>query len=292
LIRCEVHRLFSTWESISDFGDGNEKANFIKNYAHTFSQDCVWRAYQCALQMPVTYRIRALAGIYSRMDEPSKESIFSYLCDQLVQGAAEAAYQLKLLFPGLDARRRADLVALHLSMANLHESYLAFFVIRNAAYMDDRSAKNMAEKVRGFQSDYFMNRCMLKLAQHLPSGEIDRLYERFMDTLQTSPPTFELIHNLFHFSAVRRALNKGAVIDLALEKIALLDDTDNALYQQEKCHLMFFLVHHLEEKDREKAFAIAATVRGGYRRQMIGKLNRHFSKRANYCALRGAPICY
>jgi hypothetical protein len=144
----------------------------------------------------------------------------------------------------------------------------------------------------GLQSSYLKKRALLKLARHLPGEEIDTLYREFMESFRESPPNAKLLHNLYHFSAVRTDLDNGAVTGMALEKIALFDDSNADHWAQEKYHQLAFLAPHLEEQDKDRAFAIAEKVRGNYRRQLIGKLKRRFVKGQKSFVPRGAPIFY
>jgi hypothetical protein len=65
------------------------------------------------------------------------------------------------------------------------------------------------------------------------------------------------------------------VIDLALEKIGTFDDSKNEIYEQNKYYELSFIVPHLKEEHMSKAFAIAESIRGGYKRNILSKLKRH-----------------
>jgi hypothetical protein len=101
-----------------------------------------------------------------------------------------------------------------------------------------------------------------------------------------------MIHNLVQFGAVTAALGQHEVIQLALDLIARLDDTQSNLYSQQKYGLLLFILPLLGQDDRTAAFDIALTVRGGYRRGLLGKLRKYFDEEYNFCQIRGAAICY
>lgn len=278
------------WGAIDDLEDGYRKANLFKRYASLFTEDIALLAYQRAQAMPAPFRIRALSGIYPRMDELARKEIFSYLCGQFAEGSTEAGFQLKSLFPHLDAQSQDGLVDLYLSLPSSWESFVAYFVIRNAICFDIKNAQRMVARVGEFQSKYLKNRCLLKLNAYLPPGEIRALYDRFMVSFVTAPPSVERLHNFYQFSAVVKDLDKDSVIDMALEKIASFDDSKNEIYVQHKYNELSFIAPHLTEKHKAKAFAIAETVRGGYKKNLISRLRRHFSKSSNYCLIRYSPI--
>lgn len=55
---------------------------------------------------------------------------------------------------------------------------------------------------------------------------------------------------------------------------------------------MMFVVPLLTEALRERAFGIAATIRGRYRQALMSKLKAHFTNSKDFCEIRGAPIFY
>jgi hypothetical protein len=282
----------SIWQAIDDFEDGYDKANLINRFARLFTEDIVQLAYQRAWSMSAIYKVRALAGIYSRVDALSKDVIFKFLCEEFVKGNSEAAYQLKRIFPYLDANRRTELVNIYLGQPNLPEYLVAYFIIRNVTYLNGESAQKCVDRTRKFQSEYFVNRCLLKLGNHLPEGELEMLYRRFIESFVSQEPSSQRIHNLYHFSAALNNLDRDSVIDMALEKIASFDDSQNRYYDQDKYKELCFIVPLLNGKHRGKAFLIAESVRGGYKKNIISKLRRHFSSGANYCLYRYPAICY
>lgn len=283
----------SIWQAIDDFADDDyKKANLIKRFSYLFTEDIVRLAYQRAWSMPDKYRVRALAGIYPKMDAVSKKEVFSYLCREFVEVSSEAAYQLKLLFPFLDTKLQSELISIYLNRPDLPEHYVAYFIIRNVSYLKGENAQKCINKAREFRSEYFRNRCLLKLCNYLPAGEIDMLYQHFIESFVTRKSSAELIHNLYHFSAVLKNLDKDSVIDMALEKIANFDDSQNRCYDQDKYKELSFITPVLNEKHMHKAFAIAESVRGGYKKNIIARLKRHFSNSANYCSFRYSAICY
>jgi hypothetical protein len=194
------------------------------------------------------------------------------------------------MFPVLEYSRRCQVIALHLDRHPHSENLLAYLIIRNAAYLGYSQAKTLAEKVRLFKSAYLRNRCLLKLAPHLPVGEVDARYQRFIAHFHSSESSVDLIHNLYHFSAVSNILAIDTVLDMALEKIASFDDTQNDLWQQAKYTQLQFITPHLTDLHMRKAFEIAGTVRGGYRKSILARLRRHCSGQAQLCAVRYVPV--
>lgn len=72
------------------------------------------------------------------------------------------------------------------------------------------------------------------------------------------------------------------MIRLALDLIARLDYTQSNLYSQQKYGLLLFVLPLLGEDDRTAAFAIALTIRGGYRKGRLAKLRKHFDEERNF----------
>ena len=288
----EDYDIDAIWAAIDDLVDGYAKANYIGTYSYLFTDEIVRVAYQAILAMPDIYKTRALAGIFSKMDKLHKAEIFSYICQQFLSGSAEAAYRLKLMFPYLDGESRTEVISLHLGIPDLPEEFIAYLVIRNAQYLQPDDANRIVMRARNFQSDYLRNRCLLKLIKYLPDGEVEVLFKRFMDDFNTQESNSALIHNLYHFGAALTTLEKSRVIGMALEKIAHLDDSQNELFNQQKYVEMLFIMPLLSQANRTKALAIAETVRGGYKRTLIARLQAHFSQNKEYCELRYPPICY
>ncbi|NHZ79413.1 hypothetical protein F2P44_09000 [Massilia sp. CCM 8695] len=289
---AENHDIAAIWLAIHDLPDGYDKANCIGKFSRLFTGEMARLSYQSILAMPDIYKTRALGGIYPRMDKLHKAEIFPYICQQFRSGSPEAAYQLKRMFPHLDEESRTEVISLHLDLPDLPERLIAFLVIRNVQYLQPSDANRIAARVRMFPTDYFRNRCLLKLTAHLPAGEIEALFKRFMEDFNTLEPSSELIHNLYHFGAVLKTLEKSDVISMALEKIACLDDSESELYNQQKYSEMSFIVPLLAEADKARAIGIAETVKGGYKRNLIARLQAHFSRSKGFCGFRGALICY
>ncbi|MCE3606090.1 hypothetical protein LXA47_21130 [Massilia sp. P8910] len=291
-IYADSYDIAAIWLAIHDLVDGYAKANYIGKYSRLFTDEMARFSYQAILAMPDIYKIRALGGIYPRMDKLHKAEILPYLYRQFLSGSPEAAYQLKGMFPHLDEESKTEVISLHLDMPGLPEEFLAYLVIRNAQYLQPSDANRIAARVRMFPTDYFRNRCLLKLAAYLPAGEIEALFKRFMEDFNTLEPSSELIHNLYHFGAVLKTLEKSDVINMALEKIACLDDSESELYNQQKYSEMSFIVPLLTEANKARAIGIAETVKGGYKRNLIARLQVHFSHSKGFCGFRGALICY
>ncbi|MEC5218631.1 hypothetical protein RCH09_003605 [Actimicrobium sp. GrIS 1.19] len=288
----EKFDMVAVWAAIHDLADGYAKANYIGTYSYLFTDDIVRTAYQAILAMPDVYKTRALAGLFPRVDRQHKAHIFSYLSEQFRSGAAEAVYCLKLLFPYLDGQARSEVIALHLGMPELPEAFIAYLIIRNAHYLRAVDANRLAARARNFQSDYLRNRCLLQLAAYLPAGEIDELFGRFIIAFNTQESNSSLIHNLYHFGAALSTLERSRVIDMALEKIARLDDSQEERYSQKKYGEMLFILPHLTQANRAMAHEIAETVRGRYRKSLSAKLEAHFAQSKNFCARCYAPVCY
>jgi hypothetical protein len=214
-----------------------------------------------------------------------------FLLDQLAGGSFEAAYQLKLRFQHFDKRAQSDVVSAFLNLPTTHESSVAYLIIRNAKFLCKDDALRLADRVRGFDSDYLKNRSLLRLSHVVPVEEISDLYERFIDRFMKSPPTVESIHNLYQFSAVLN-LNKSQVIDMALGKIGQLEDSHGEMWNQSTYGQLLFIAPHLNEPHRHQAMEIAKTVRGGYGRAVIKKLERQFANNVQFCSYRYPAICY
>lgn len=288
---AENHDIAAIWVAIHDL-DGYDKANYIGKFSHLFTDEMARLSYQSILEMPDIYKTRALGGIYPRMDKLHKAEIFSYICQQFLSGLPEAAYQLKRMFPHLDKESRTEVISLHLDMPDLPEEFIAYLVIRNAQYLQPADADRMAARVRMLFSGYFRNRCLLKLAAYLRDGEVEALFERFMVDFNMFEPDADLIHNLYHFGAVLKTLEKSDVVSMALEKIACLDDSESELYDQQKYKEMMFITPLLTEANKARAMGIAETVKGRYKRNLIARLQAHFSHSKGFCGFRGALICY
>lgn len=288
----EDYDIAAIWLAIDDLPDGYGKANCICSYAHLFTDEILCSAFQTILAMPEIYKTRAFSGIFPRMDKLKKAEIFSYIRQQFLSGLPEAIYTLKLLLPYLDTESRAEVISLHLDRQHLPEEITAFFVIRNAQYLQPDEANKIAMRVRNFSSNYLRNRCLLKLSEYLRAGEVEVLFNRFMKDFNEQEPSSTLIHNLYQFGAVLKTLEKDRVISMALEKIACLDDSQNELFNQQKYSEMLFIMPLLTEANRAKAFGIAETVKGGYKRTLTARLQVHFSQSKEFCELRYRPICY
>jgi len=76
---------------------------------------------------------------------------------------------------------------------------------------------------------------------------------------------------------VLRNSDIDSVIGMALEKIGTFDDAKNEIYEQNKYYELSFIAPHLKEEHMSKALAIAESIRGDYKRNIISKLRRHFS---------------
>lgn len=290
-IRAEQYFDAATiWSAINDLDDGYDKANCIADYAYLLTDEVVSLAYDSILEVSEPYKTRALAGLYPRLDTLRKAEILAYLLQQFAAGSAEAAYRLKLMFPYMDKSSRTRVVAAHLELQDVPEGFIAYLVIRNTAYFEYDDAVKLAAKVRLFESDYYRNRCLLKLAAYLHDGEVEKLYEQFMVDFNTQPATSARIHNLYHFGSALKTLDPTRVISLALEKIACLDDSTADYFEQAKYGEMMFVVPLLTEIHKERAFVIAGTIKGRYGQAVMSKLKAHFTNSKNFCELRGAPI--
>ncbi len=290
--RPEDYDSLKIWHAIDDLDAGYDKANQIGRFSHLFNEETIQLAYQAALDMPATFKARALAGIFCRMDNRHKVDIFCYLSQQLLAGSAEAAYQLKRIFPYLDKQSRSAAITLHLDTAGLPDEFTAYLAIRNAHYLEADDAVRLATRARTFQSDYLRIRCLLKLVNYLHPGEAEQLYRRFMDDFTSTAANVAQIHNLYHFAAALPTLDKDHVIRQALDKIASLDDSQNSYYEQQKYGALLFILPMLSLENREQALSIAATVRRGYRKTLMARINVHFFQNKGCCDYRGAPICY
>ncbi len=292
-IRPEQHFDAATiWSAIRDLEDDYDKANCIVDYAYLFNDEAASLAYHAILEMPDRCKTRAFGGIYSKMDALRKAEILSYMLQEFASGSSEAAYRLKFMFPYMDSASRAQVVAAHLDLPDVLESFIAYLVIRNAAYFEHDDAVRLAARVKMFESDYYRNRCLLKLVAYLHDGEVEKLHEQFMADFSTQPATSARIHNLYHFGSVLKTLDTTQVISLALEKIESLDDSVGDYFEQAKYGEMMFVVPLLTEAHRERAFGIAATIRGRYRQAVMSKLKAHFTNSKDFCEIRGAPIFY
>lgn len=280
------------WSAISDLDDGYDKANCIVDYACLFNDEVARLAYHTILEIPDPYKTRALAGIYSRMDALCKAEILAYLLQRFASGAPEAAYRLKFMFPFMDGASRTQVVAAHLELPDVPEAFIAYLIIRNAAYFAHDDAVRLAARARKFESDYYRNRCLLKLAAYLHKGEVEKLYGQFMKDFNALPACSALIHNLYHFGSVMKTLDTSHVVNLALDKIGCLDDSQDDYFEQAKYGEMMFLVPLLTDVHKERAFCIAETIRGGYKRTLKAKLKAHFANSKNYCEIRYSPIFY
>lgn len=292
LIHPEQLDAATIWSAIRDLDDGYDKANCIGVYAHLFNDDVASLAYQAILEMPDRCKIRALGGIYSRLDAHHKAETLSFMLQQFAAGDSESAYRLKFMFPYMDRASRSQVVAAHLELPDVPNSFIAYFVIRNAAYFDSDDAVRLAARVRMFDSDYYRNRCLLKLSSFLHDEEVEKLYEQFMTDFSTQPATSARIHNLYHFGSALKTLDTNRVVRLALEKIACLDDSVGEFYRQAKYGEMMFVIPLLTEAHREQAFGIAATIRGRYRQTVLSTLKAHFTNSRSFCESRGAPVFY
>lgn len=289
--RAEDYDARAIWLAISDLPQGYSKANYIGRFAHVLSPELLAKAYAAALAFPEPFQTRALGGLFPHLDGVQQAAVFSYLCEQFRLRSAEAAYQLKLVFPFMSEEHRAATVALYVD-ANMSESWTAYLVIRNSQYLQRAEGERLAETVRGFTSSYLRNRCLLKLAAWLPAGELDALFARFMDEVRAHAPSSEMIHNLVQFGAVTETVGPREAVRLALNLIARLDDTQRDLYSQQKYGLLLFILPLLGEDDRTAALDIAMTVRGGYRKRLLAKMRKHFNDEHNFCEIRRAAICY
>lgn len=289
--RVEDYDAGAIWGAIDDLPHGYDKANCIGRHAHVLSPELLDRAYTAVLAFPEPFQTRALGGLFPHLDAEHQAAVFSYLCGQFRLRSDEAAYRLKLVFPFMSKEHRAATVALHVG-ADVPESWTAYLVIRNVQYLQRAGGERLVETARRFTSAYLRNRCLLKLAAWLPAGELDALFARFMDDVRKHAPSSEMIHNLVQFGAVMETLGRREVIQLALDLIARLDDTQSALYSQQKYGLLLFILPLLGEDDRTAAFDIALTVRGGYRKGLLARMRKHFDEEHNFCEIRGAAICY
>lgn len=291
-VRLEEYDIATIWSAISDLEDGYAKANYIGHYAHLFNGEVAGLAYQSILAMPDTFKARALAGLFPKLEKLRKTETLAYLLQQFADGSAEAAYQLKLLFPYLDHTSRNEVVAAHLEQQGVAESLIAYLVIRNAAYFAHDAACRVVARARMFESDYYRNRCLLKLAAYLQDGEVEKLYEQFIKDFNVQPASPALIHNLYHFGSVLKTLDTSAVVSLALEKIDCLAMSPDDYFKQAKYGEMMFVMPLLNETHRERAFSIAGTVRGRYKKALMSKLKAHFADSKDFCEVRYPPICY
>jgi hypothetical protein len=280
------------WSAIRDLDDGHGKANYIGDYAHLFTDEVASQAYHAILEMSEPFKTRALGGIYPRMDALRKVEIVTYLLQQFASGLSEAAYRLKFIFPFMDRASRTRVVAAHLDLPDVPEGFIAYLVIRNAAYFERDDAVRLAARARLFESGYYRNRCLLKLAAYLPEGEVEQLYERFMGEFSTQPASSAFIHSLYHFAAAIRTLDSNHMISLALEKIASLDDSGNEIYDQAKYGQMMFVIPMLTDVHKEQAYSIAETVKGGYKKGLKAKLKAHFTNNVSFCRILYSPIFY
>jgi len=280
------------WPAIRELPDGYGKANAIGTYAHLFPDAAADAAFEAVMAMPEPFRTRALGGIHPRMDAPRRAHILAELCAQFAAGSHEAAYRLKTLFPILDRAVRRAVVALHLDTDGVPESLIAYLVIRNAQYLCREDAKRVAARAGRFESDYLRIRCLLKLARHLPVGQVDALYRRFQRDLVQREPVAEDVHNLLQFGATMPPSGHGDIVAMALALTARIDDRHSAHYEQGKYGLMMFMLPLLGETHREAAQAVADTVRGGYGKGLRAKLRRHDAGGQEFCTIRRGAIMY
>jgi hypothetical protein len=285
------YAMIPMWDAIRDTADGCGKANQINHYAKYFLASELPPAYECALAMTGAYRARALAGLYPFVDAHAKAQVLSYLFGALDEQCWEATAQLKLLFPSLDAGSRSAVVQRYLESPGVDEGGIAYFVIRNAAHIDQQDAGAIAVRVRTFDSDDLRIRCLLKLARHLPSAEMRRLCDHFMASVEQRTASVALIHNLYHVSTWT-PLSRSEIVSMALRKIAQLDDSRNDVWEQEKYSMLSFLAPHMEAEHEAAAFAIAATVRGGYRHRLRARLRRNLATPGNAFDFRPASIIH
>lgn len=292
IVRLEEFDIATIWSAISDLEDGYAKANYIGHYSHLFNDEVAGLAYQSILAMPDPYKTRSLAGLYPKLDKLRKTETLAYLLQQFADGSAEAAYQLKLIFPYLDNMSRTEVVAAHLELQDVPESLIAYFMIRNVAYFEHDDASRLAARARTFKSDYLRNRCLLKLAAYLREGEVETLYEQFMKNFNAQPASSALIHNLYHFGSVLKTLDATTVVSLALEKIDCLVISPDDYFKQAKYCELKFVMPLMNETHRDRAFCIAETVRGRYKKALMSKLKAHFANSKGFCEIRASPICY
>ncbi|WP_028102411.1 hypothetical protein [Pseudoduganella violaceinigra] len=275
-VHVENYDISVIWFAINDIEDGYGKANCINRYAHLFTAEVAQLAYQASLGMPEPYKTRALASLYPFMGMKQQEEIFNEIVQEFFDGAMEASYQLKLMFRYLKKESQTAVVNAHLDLPDVSDTEITNLVVRNAAYLEHDDAVRLAARARKFKSGYLRNRCLLKLAPHLQEGEIESLYEQFMVDFNTLPASLELLHNLYHFSAVRKDMDVNGVISQALKMIAALDDSQNEYFDQQKFGQMMFIMPHLTDQHREQAFNIANTVLRGYKKTLLARLKAHF----------------
>lgn len=287
----ESVRVETLWSAIADREDGYELANLIGRYCYLFTQDILELAFQRASSMPDTFRVRALGGLLPEMNEEIKLKISDFLIEKLAEGSYEAAYQLKLRFQLFDRKTQSEIVSAFLILPNAYESSVAYLVIRNAKNLCSDDALRLANRARGFDSGYLKNRSLLKLSHIVPMSEIKDLYERFIDCFMEGPASVGAIHNLYQFSAAL-GLNKDSVINMALKRIAQLEDSSLEMWNQSKYGQLLFIAPHLDESHRQQALEIARTVRGGYGKALVKKLERHFKNEVQFCTYRFPAICY
>lgn len=290
--RAEDFDIAAIWQAICDLDVGYDKANCIDAYSYLYTNEIAVMAYQTASAMPEPFRTRAVAGIYHRMDKRRKAEILAHVRQQFISGEAEAGYRLKMMFPYMDRESRSEVVSTHLEHSDPAGFFLTYLVIWNAEYLGEEEAKRIVARARDFKSDYLRNRCLLKLAAHLRDGEVEELYGQFMAAFNRQEASPELIHNLYHFSAVLKNLDPSRIVSTALEKIASIDDSGNEYYAQGKYSEMRFIIPLLGEEHRELAFGIAATVRSGYKRTLMASLKAHYANKRDFCEFRGRPVCY
>lgn len=264
------------WPTIRHLTNGYAKANYIGHYAPLFKGEHAMTVYEDARAMAEPYKTRALAGLYAEMTESIKSEILSHLCNAFVEGPSEATFGIARIFPFLDRRPQAAVVSLYLDLPHTREEPVFSFVLGNAPHLHPEDAHRLAERIRAFGCEYRRNRCLLKLPACLREGELRDLHQRFIRRFHEDPPSTELLHNLYQFSDFIDELDERTVVALALDKIADFDDASCSLYDQQKVNNLLFLIPHLTAEDSEQAYAIAATIRGGFRRGVISKLRRHF----------------
>lgn len=292
LLHLDLGSVFSVWDAVRELPDGYDKANKFGNFAPFFAPQCLADVYRMALDMPHPFRLRALANVYRVVAPQTQNEIFGILCRAFAAGEAEAGNQLKALYPFMVPSDRTSLTRVYLAQPSDAEFFLTYFVVRNAQYFSADEAHALADRARDFEWAYFKNRSLLKLARFLQPDELDVLWREFLVSYRAGPVCSRMLHNLYHFSAVRSELDDATVVDMALAAIAQFDDSDRDLWAQSKYAELSFLTPHLTEPFMDRAFAIARTVRGKYSKGLISRLKRHAAQQSNLCKLRGAPYCY
>jgi len=283
--------LMPVWAGVRDLPAGHHKANQFHHHARFFRADELDEAYRCVLAMPNPYRTRAVAALYPYVGPHRQADILTALFAEVEQQNWEADAQLRRLFSKIDPALRTGVVHRYLETPGLSEHDLAYFVIHNAQWLVPHDARAIAVRLRSFKSDYLRIRSVLKLADHLPAQEITVLCEQFLASFGKWAASSALIHSLFHVSAFT-SLSRADIVFMALAKIAQIDDSQEEVWNQEKYNLLSFLAPHLQEEHRDAAFAIAHTVRGGYRYRLCARLRRHFTAPGTPFVMRAVSIIY